>query len=436
MFKKLRNDMLARWKEFLIIIPAGLFLFSMFYQYLVHGEKLYTLGAFYLHAGWYINQGAIPYSNIWLLKPPLILFVTSGLAFITGGNMYLLYIFSIFSGSVAGIISVYLAGNIIFKITNDRMASLAGGLIMLTIPQFYSAPYWGIWPKYFVLVFGLSSIHLFLIDNSFKSGVFAAISAGFWQFGIIFPLVVIVGSWNDRHKLGKVLIAMATTTLIVLTPFIISGDIVPVIVETIFAPLFADVRNSIMQRGIEFILVTGFALPVVLFSILGFHNTNNISDKNSYILTIVSILFSIQILFFDLESIIDVVPWLGVASIGGGIYLSNLNKRKDLLVLMIIFVIILNPVWLIGSPPPKPSLQDIRNNADNINKYGSDRHGIPPVKKLYWNKIEPGSCHYYLSVQERNWINKTDQTYIKESCGDISTALSILNSALHVEVGT
>jgi hypothetical protein len=426
MLKKLRDNILARWKELLIIIPAGLFLFSMFYQYLVHGEKLFKLGAFYLHAGWYINQGAIPYSDIWLLKPPLILIVTSGLAFIAGGNMHLLYIFSIFSGSVAGVISVYLAGNIIFKITNDRLASLAGGLIMLTIPQFYSAPYWGIWPKYFVLVFGLSSIYLFIIDNSFKSGVFAAVSAGFWQFGIIFPLIVVFGSWNNRHKLGKVLIAMATTTLIVLTPFIISGEMVPVIVETIFAPLFADVRNSIMQRGIEFILVTGFALPVVLFSILGFYKTDYISDKNSSILTITAIFFSIQILFFDLESIIDVIPWLGIASIGGGIYLSNVNKRKDRLVLMIIFVIILNPVWLIVSPPPKPLLEDIRSNADNINQYGSDRHGIPPVKKLYWNKIEPSSCHYYLSVQERNWINKTDQIYIKENCGNMSTAVSIL----------
>lgn len=145
--------------------------------------------AFFQHAGWYVTTGAIPYVEIWDVKPPLTIETTTVFALLSGGDMYVLHALAVLftTGTVVG--TVVLVGSITKTMTDSLQAGFLAGLIVLTFPAYHYFAAFGFESKYPSIFFGLLGIYLLFEGRLLLSGLFAAGSAGYWQFGLLFAVL-------------------------------------------------------------------------------------------------------------------------------------------------------------------------------------------------------------------------------------------------------
>ncbi|MUV89436.1 hypothetical protein GJ629_05605 [Halapricum sp. CBA1109] len=78
--EQLRTSLAEDWR--LWLLGGALFVVCLGTAYKFAKEPLFISmdSALFQHAGWYITQGAMPYTDIWDIKPPLIYGVTTLLA--------------------------------------------------------------------------------------------------------------------------------------------------------------------------------------------------------------------------------------------------------------------------------------------------------------------------------------------------------------------
>ena len=95
-----------------------------------------------------MTQGAIPYVDFITPKPPLVYEFLTILSLLSGGDM-LVYDVLVVSLTAAAIGSVSLVGIHVNDITDNSLAAVTAGLVLLTYPPFHLLPGQGIRVKFF-----------------------------------------------------------------------------------------------------------------------------------------------------------------------------------------------------------------------------------------------------------------------------------------------
>lgn len=120
----------------LTLATVGRFVFG---PYLITDDS-----ALFQHADWYIAQGATPYIDFWDLKLPLIYAVTTSLALLTGGDMFLLHLASVLVSMATIAAGVALVSLLAYRVTGDELASFAAGLTPPLFLETVLAPVYGV----------------------------------------------------------------------------------------------------------------------------------------------------------------------------------------------------------------------------------------------------------------------------------------------------
>jgi hypothetical protein len=383
--------------------------------------------ALFEHAGWYIRLGATPYVDIWDIKPPLGVETTALLALISFGNVYILHLLSVLVTTAAGTATVLLVGVLVHRLTGSRWVGLVGGLVMLTLPGFYSLASLGFRPRYLTMALGLLAIELMLRNRPFWAGVCGAAATGYFLMGAVFPLIVLL-IWGQTRpgSLWRLLGGMSIATALALLPILAWGAMIPMLTEVLLVPLSTPEHLSIsstLARVLENVRFVSLLVPFGLYGLLRY----GLRRPWRWAWTALGgAWFALQVLFLDFDSFPDFFGTLIFVALGVGFVLAHSGKllRRGV-VALIIGLLAFSGVWS-GSigflfPPFDPPGQSAREEV-------AGREGIPNMAYLYWNQVQPETCHYRLSVVERQWLERTGQPLYATECepnslGDILAIL-------------
>jgi hypothetical protein len=383
--------------------------------------------AFFEHAGWYVTQGAIPYADIWDIKPPLAIETTAVLAALAGGPLTL-HLSSVALTAGAAIGCSLLIGTLAHRLTGDGYAALLAGCTLLAMPAFYRLSANGFRPKYLTLLFGLFALALASRERPLLAGAAAAASAGYWQYGAIFA-VLVVGlaiQQRDRRALVHQFVGMALVTAVAVVPIVLSGALVPMFVEVVYVPLTTQAAQPIRQRLGKFLLYLAYALVPVGVGLYGLAVDRGRLRRHWWVYAGTA-WGGVQLLF-DLDSAPDL--YLLVTFLAFGVALAVTRARpahRRWLGMAFATIVLVNAVWVggfmanpvstAGDDGTAGTLRTVAESVDVSRPGEPRRYGITRVRGLYWNRRVPESCHYRLSGTERDWLAKTGRPYHESRCG-------------------
>jgi 4-amino-4-deoxy-L-arabinose transferase-like glycosyltransferase len=393
--------------------------------------------AFFQHAGWYVTQGAVPYVDIWDIKPPLVIETTTVLAVLAGGDPLLIHFLSVAVTSVAAVGCSLLVFMLAHRLTGNARAALLAGLTLLTVPGFYYLSANGFRPKYLTLFCGLAALLFALRNRPLFAGMAAAASAGYWQYGVIFAALVvgIAIQRRDRNALARQILGMALVTTIVLIPILAWGALVPMLVEVIYVPLTSQAAQPFTQRLGKLVFYLAYALVPAVLGAYGLATGGRQHLPRHWWVYAGAAWGGLQLLL-DLDSAPDLFFLVVFLALGVALFAERAKPRTTRLLVGGFFAIVaLNALWVggvvvnpVSAEPDSPgtatggfeaNLTEIAESVDVSRPGEPPRHGIPGVQKLYWNTRMPPSCHYRLSETERNWLTQTGQPYRESRCGTL-----------------
>ncbi len=383
--------------------------------------------ALFEHAGWYIRLGAAPYVDIWDIKPPLGVESTALLALISFGNVYILHLLSVLVTTAACVGTVMLVGDLVHRLTGSRWAGLFSGLVMLTLPGFYSLPSMGFRPRYFMMALGLLAIELVLRNRPFWAGVCGAAATGYFLMGAVFPLIVLLIWWRTRPgSFWRLLGGMSIATAVALLPILAWGAIIPMLTEVLVVPLSTPERlpiSSTLARVLENIRFVSLLVPFGLYGLLRYGLRR--PWRWSWA-ALGGAWFAVQVLLLDFDSFPDFFGMMIFVALGVGLVLAHgggLLRRglTGMTIGLLVFSGFGGGSFGVLFPPFDPPGQNARAEVEG-------REGIPNMAFIYWNQVQPETCHYRLSVVERQWLERTGQPLFAMTCEphSLGEILSIL----------
>jgi hypothetical protein len=389
---------------------------------------------FFQHAGWYVTQGAVPYVDIWDIKPPLAIETTTVLAAFAGDPLTL-HLVSVTLTAGAAVGCSLLIGVLAHRLTDDGLAALLAGCTLLAMPAFYRLSANGFRPKYLTLLFGLGALALALRNRPLLAGAAAAASAGYWQYGVIFAVLVvgIAVRARDRRVLARrtlvrQFVGMALVTAVAVVPIALSGALVPMLVEVIYVPLTTQGAQPVFERLGKLLFYLAYALVPVAIGLYGLATARGRFERYWWVLAGVA-WGALQILV-DLDSAPDLYLLVTFVSFGVALAVARASPaRRRRIVTALATVVLLNALWtggFVANPVENVhstddgsagALRAVSESVDVSRPGDPPRYGIAGVRSLYWNEEIPSSCHYRLSETERDWLAKTDRPYRESRCG-------------------
>ncbi|NKE37882.1 DolP-mannose mannosyltransferase [Natronococcus sp. JC468] len=430
------------WLVVLSPIVALLFVKGFAEYLLTEWPAIATDPAFFQHTGWYILQGGVPYVDVWDVNPPVPFGIAAVLAAVSGGDMLVLHALSSALTTLVGAVSVILVGWVAKLVTGEDAAAIAAGLTMLVVPEVFLLSPEGIRAQFYALFFGTLALALILRDRPFLAGAVAALSAGSWQMGIVFaPLIV--GMAYQRNGTKNALSAIAGGSLVagvVIIVFAAAGALVPMIVQAVRAPLTAGSPNTLAEYGYTVLLVLGYGsilLPVAFFG-WGYAGIRNLRDR--WWLPAGGAILTYQVLTIDMDGSTDALLWLAFVALGVAIAVERMIKWQPTMtarhsnnsprtasrgwivgIAIIIVIGLLVPagiIWHNDSPYPQSTLQTMKEDAevDEDISITPDDADVPSMQTIYWEQLQPETCHYRLSWNEIRWISITDDQLDTREC--------------------
>lgn len=430
------------WLVILGLITSLLFVKQFVEYFLTEWPAIATDPAFFQHTGWYILQGGVPYIDVWDVNPPVPFGITAVLAAISGGDMLALHALSSALTTLVAAVSVILVGWVARLMTGRDAAAVAAGLTMLVVPEVFLLPPEGVRAQFYVLFFGTLALALVLRDRPFLAGAVAALSAGSWQMGIVF-VPLIVGIAFQRNGTRNALSGVAGGGLVagvIILVFAATGAFVPMIVQTVRAPLIAGPSNTLAESGYSVLLVLGYGsilLPVAFFG-WGHAAICNLRDR--WWLLAGGVTLTYQVLTIDMDGSTDALLWLAFVAFGVAIAVERTiawqstptdchstnsshtaRDRWRVVIAMIVVIGLLVPaglIWHTDSPYPQSTLQTMKQDAevDEDIPFTPDDADVPSMQTIYWEQLQPETCHYRLSWNEMRWISMTDDQLDAHEC--------------------
>jgi len=346
------------------------------------------------HVGWYVTQGGVPYVDAWDVKPPLTHETTAVLAVVSGGDVVVLHLLSVLTTAAAAVGIVVLVGVLVERLTDDQTAAIVAGLVVLTHPGMHYLPAFGFRSKYFALLAGLVGIYLVTEDRPLWSGVAAAASPAYWQFGLVFPILCLglaadggraTGSSDragsapageagtadgplsgdtaaaeapvaavrrgigavDRGAVGRLIGGMAATTVVVVAPFVLWGAVPEMLSQVVFAPFVVSESGSVLKHGARAFLFLGYTVPFALLAAWGVATVVRYGLRERWWVLAVAAWFGLQVLVLDFDSYPDLVGALVVGGLGVGLVVPRLSGRQRRAVVVgAVAVTLVSTLWL------------------------------------------------------------------------------------------
>lgn len=452
-------------------VPAWFIVLSPFVGYLfVDGLLAYvrtdwptiaTDPAFFQHTGWYMLNGGVPYADVWDVNPPVPFVIAAGLAALSGGDMYVLHALALTLTVLVAAASVLLVAWVAFLITGEDAAAVAAGLTMFVVPELFLRSPEGMRAQFYALFFGVSAIALVLRDRPFLAGAAAALSAGSWQSGLAFaPLVI--GMALQRGERDGALRAVAgggVVAGIVLAAFAAAGTLPGMVVQTIVAPLSAGSPYTLAERVYAVLLVFGYGSLLIPVAIVGWIHAAVFDLRERWWVAAGGGILLLQVLFVDMDGSTDTFPWLAFVALGVAVAVDRAmawgvgavgradgadptddtdragplvstdrfpawTDRRRVVAVAAVLVLV-GPlvygglVWHHESPPPQATLQSLHDDAEPEGKtppITPSDGDVPSMQTIYWEKVQPETCHYRLSWNEVRWISMSEDTLDATDC--------------------
>lgn len=450
--ERLRRVLTDRWLLILVVVALSAHLVSAGRAFVPPGlPELSTDAAFLEHAGWSVTQGSVPYADFIDPKPPLVFEFLAALALVTGGHMLAYHVLVVSTTIAVSVGSLVLLGILTEEMTGNRIAALVASVVPLAYPPFHILPAQGIRVKFFTLFFGLLGVYLLRRDRPLASGAAAAVAAGFWQFGIVFPVLVLVttvgralgvtdtadrDSWRSA---GYVVLGGGSVAVATVLPIILSGAAGPMIAEVVVANIYSSESIRPIFRLYRGFIMLGYSSVLILPGIAGLLLATYRRRVDTWVL-VGSAWFGAQIFFLDFDGPPDLLAGVVFVAVGAGLLYDELRLRRPELLLGAVLCVLLVSVAFAGSLGLFfPTMTDISSPVDpetplrsalhsEIDLGGTERQGDSSpetdgyvieqegavlkfesasemLQYTFWNQIVPESCDYRQQPQdhERAW---------------------------------
>ncbi|WP_137291079.1 DolP-mannose mannosyltransferase [Natronorubrum halophilum] len=435
-----RGDRRSDW--LVVLGPIVVLMFVVgFAIYRVEDPPMVTDPAFFQHTGWYVLQGGVPYVDIWDVNPPVPFGITAALAAVSGGDMFVLHALSVALTVTVAAASVLLVGWVARLLTGEDIAAIAAGLSMFVLPALFILPMQGVRAQFYALFFGVAALALALRDRPFLAGVAAALAAGSWQSGGAFaPLIVGMAYQRagGRGALSAIAGGGVVTGAVVLV-FAAAGALVPMIVQTILAPLVAGSPYTLAERVYSILLVFGYASVLIPVAVYGWADAV-VRDRSRWWVPAGGLILGLQVLFVDMDGATDALLWLAFVAFGvaiaveravswrsmtdrrGGDAARTSHRRVAIVAVVAVvgLLVVSGMVWNHSSLSPQSTLETMQQEAEPegeelpITPADGD---VPSMQTIYWEQLKPETCHYRLSWNEVRWISMTDDRLDARECG-------------------
>jgi hypothetical protein len=347
----------------------------------------------------------VPYLRVWEWKPPSNPAFTALLSVLAGGDPYWLAVLSILTtvGAVVG--SIALVGVLVHHHTDDAAAAYSAGTALLTFDNFFRLAAQGFRPKHFLIFFGLVSIYLFIHKYYALSGASAAVAAGFWQFGIIFPVIVVVGAFRSvghsdtvegriashHRRVGRAVTGMVVATALIVLPIIVGGGAVPMVMQVVLGVIAKSEPHAPLLRLLDHVVsVFGAGLPVMALGLVG----ALFARRVTWWIPVGGGWFVLQIAVFDLDGPPDLFPLAVFCALGYGVLAHRTDEHVIplLLVCGIAALVIVQLMIGAGSLGPQPT---------SVPDDGSWKYEHGTAEWYYWTQPLPNTCHIWNTRGER-----------------------------------
>ncbi|ELZ05288.1 DolP-mannose mannosyltransferase, partial [Natrialba asiatica] len=321
----------AGWLVVLGSIVGVLFAVGLINYLQTRWPAIATDPAFFQHTGWYILQGGVPYVDVWDVNPPVPFAITAVLAVFSGGNMLVLHALGTALTVLVAATSILLVGWVAYLVTEKHVAAIAAGLTMLIVPELLVLSLEGVRAQFYALFFGTLSLALVLRDRPFLAGVAAALSAGSWQSGAVFaPLIV--GMAYQRNGGRGALSAVAgggVVTGIVVLVFAAVGALVPMVVQSIVAPMSAGGPYTLAERVYTILLVFGYGAVLFPVALYGWGRAAVRDLGSRWWIPVGGVILLLQVLFVDLDGSTDAFLFLSFIALGVAVAVERVIGRRS-----------------------------------------------------------------------------------------------------------
>jgi len=398
------------------------------------------------HIGWYVTQGGRLYVDAWEPKFPLSYETTGLLAVLSTGDMYRLHLLSVLLMAASVCVIVGLVVILVYDITGDDTAAALAGLSLFLLPGFAVRPAYGFKAKYPLVLCGLLAIYLYTRGYPALSGAAAAASVGYWQAAAIFPLLVVgmAIQQRDTRALERVVAGSLGFTVVMLLPVVFFWHSTSeMLVQVFLVTLGTDEHTSLFARLVAGVVHFKWASPLVLLGGLGLAHTARccftgddlIVGRSEWWIPAGAAWFAFLVFFVDFETggYTDLIPGLPFVAIGIGIVAATLcdRRRKQYLgsvlaLLLVVNVVFLGSVGVVFTPVDTPGPEPMSElESQDLPEAHDEAEPVPDVRYIYWQQIEPSTCHYRLSMMELRWLDRIGST-TDSRCVDFGTARSRL----------
>lgn len=353
---RIKNRLRRHWFSVLIVQTILLKIFIAAPNFLLAGRpRINGDGMFFLYSGWsWVTAGVVPYHNLVDIKPPLAHEYGALLAILSGGDPYLQSLLAAATTTGAVVATVALVGRFAYQWSDDTRAAYAAGTAVLAYPHYYTLA--GFRPKYFTIAFGLLAVWLSFQERHSFAGASAAAAAGFWQFGAVFPALIVgrTAIRRDWSAAGRAVGGVFVVTTLVISPIALAGlaAVADMIEQVVFLPMIATEHTPLNKR-IQFVFdILGPATPAVVLGGIGallpavvatkraalehFQNWDPIPSPSSLWLSVVTAWFFLQVFMFDLDGGPDLFPLLICCALGYGSFARFTSERTTLLLLAVV----------------------------------------------------------------------------------------------------
>lgn len=268
----------SRWETVIQHVPAQWWSVVVVYAGLLQYDLLFPIegtrtiapdSATFFYGGGLLAEGYAPYLYWWDVKPPLIYDTTALIALIAPHQPWVQFYLGSMLSAMMALASVVLVGMIVYRLTRSNLAAFTAGVVLCGYWHLFYLSVRGIFPKTFVLAFGLTAIWYSLAERHLIAAVCGTIATGYWQFGAIFAVIAFGRAWkHDRSLLPRMIAASVLTTLISIAPIVLLGGGLSMLYQVIVVPvLMGDRPQTFLMRLTKFTTSMPLLWPIWLTGI-------------------------------------------------------------------------------------------------------------------------------------------------------------------------
>lgn len=356
----------------------------------------------FAYSGWlWVETSNVPYLHLWDVKPPAIHETAALLSLLTGGTPWDIAVLSVILMSSLIIASTLLTGQLVYHHTSNPTAAYLAATVPLAYRPYYTLAATGLHAKHFTIFFGLLALYLCLVrDRWVVGGVAAGLAAGYWQFGLIFPLLLLLtATQRDRTQLKAVITGGLSATLLVVLPVVLSSTAAfsSMLVEVIGTSFLIVEPFDPATRLRKTLHYLSIALPVIGLGLAG--AITAVLKRETAWITAGAGWFLIQVYRFDLDGLLDFIPLIFFAALGFGLLVDAVDE--DLIPIYLVVGVVATGFGA--------SMVTVATPLTSSPIPGS-------LDAMFWSEQVVEQCHVRMSGNEERFIEKIGEGFDVSEC--------------------